>query len=83
MPVTEIYIFGTTFVALRALVREIIPNTIHTHLPATHKPTSYMTEIGFSSIVRIRLRAFGAQHPSELVMARHDSVGDNAVCCFC
>ena len=28
-----------------------------------------MTEIGFSSIVRLRLRAFGAQHPSELVMA--------------
>ena len=28
-----------------------------------------MTEIGFSSIVRLRLRAFGAEHPSELVMA--------------
>ena len=24
--------FGTSFVALRALVREIIPNTIHTHI---------------------------------------------------
>ena len=37
--------------------------------PATHKPTSSMTEIGFSSIARLRLRAFGDQHPSELVMA--------------
>ena len=27
--------FGTSFVALRALVREIIPNTIHTYIP-TH-----------------------------------------------
>ena len=35
----------------------------------TSHPQSYMTEIGFSSIVRLRLRAFGAQHPSELVMA--------------
>ena len=69
MPVTEIYILGTSFVALRALVREIIPYTIHTHFPATHKPTSYMTEIGFSSIVRLRLHVFGAQHPSELVIA--------------
>ena len=29
----------------------------------THKPTSYMTEIGFCSIVRLRLRVFSAQHP--------------------
>ena len=32
-------------------------------------PQTYMTEIGFSSIVRLRLRAFGARHPSEFVMA--------------
>ena len=30
--------FGISFVALRALVREIIPNTIHTY-PHTHLPT--------------------------------------------
>ena len=29
--------FGISFVALRALVREIIPNTIHTYIP------TYMT----------------------------------------
>ena len=29
--------FGASFVALRALIREIIPNTIHTHI--THPPT--------------------------------------------
>ena len=81
MPVTEIYILVPHLFALRALVREIIPNTIHTHL--TSHPQTYMTEIGFSSIVRLRLRAFGAQHPSELVMAWHDSAGDNAVCRFC
>ena len=44
--------------ALHALVREIIPNTIHTYF--FHR---------FSSIVRLRLRAFGAQTPSELVIA--------------
>ena len=42
MPVTEIYIFGTSFVALRALVREIIPNTIHMYIhtyPPIYIPT--------------------------------------------
>ena len=34
--------FGVSFVALRALVREIIPNTIHTHVPHTYIHT-YMT----------------------------------------
>ena len=69
MPVTEIYIL-VPHLLLRALVREIIPNTVHTHLPS-HPQTYvlYMTEIGFSSIVRLWLRAFGAQHPSELGMA--------------
>ena len=61
--------FGTPFIALRALVREIIPNIIPTY-PVTHKSTSYMTEIGFSSIVWLRLRAFGAQPPSELHRSR-------------
>ena len=37
--------FGISFIALRALVREIIPNTIHTH------PHTYMTQVGFPSIV--------------------------------
>ena len=37
--------FGISFIALRALVREIIPNTIHTH------PPTYMTQVGFLSIV--------------------------------
>ena len=41
--------FGTSFVALRALVREIIPNTIHTHIH-TYIHT-YMTQVGFPSIV--------------------------------
>ena len=59
--------FGTSFVALRAMVCEIIRMKYHTY-PATHIPT-YMTEIGFSSIVRLRLRAFGAQPPSELMIA--------------
>ena len=73
MPVTEIYVLVPHFFALRALVREIIPNT-NSYIPtptypATHKPTSYMTEIGISSIVRLRLFAFGAQYSSELVMA--------------
>ena len=70
MPVTEIYILVPHLCALRALVREIIPNTVHTHLPS-HPQTYvlYMTEIGFASIVRLWLRAFGAQHPSERGMA--------------
>ena len=55
--------FGTSFIALRALVREITPNTIGTH-PPTHMPT-YMTQVGFPSIVWLRLRAFVAQPPSE------------------
>ena len=37
--------------------------TLHSH------PHTLMTEIGFSSIVRLWLRAFGAQPPSELVIA--------------
>ena len=32
-------------------------------------PHTHMTEIEFSSIVRLRLRAFGAQPPSELMIA--------------
>ena len=32
-------------------------------------PDAYMTDIGISSIVRLRLRAFGAQPLSELVIA--------------
>ena len=52
--------FGTPFVALRALVREIIPNTIPTYI------CTYMTQVGFLSIVWPRLRAFGAQPPSEI-----------------
>ena len=61
--------FGTSFVALRALVREIIQNIIHTLYVHSH-PHTLMTEIGFSSIVRLWLRAFGAQPPShELVIA--------------
>ena len=59
--------FWYLFCYATCFVREIIPNTIHTDL--TSHPQTYMTEIGFSSIVRLRLRAFGAQHPSELVMA--------------
>ena len=51
--------FGTSFVALRALVREIIANTIPTHIH------TYMTQVGFPSIVWLRLRTFGAQPPSE------------------
>ena len=53
--------FGTSFIALRALVREIIPNSIPT----------YMTQVGFPSIVWLRLRAFGAQPPSEQIVCRH------------
>ena len=37
---------------------------------ATLLHTSYMTEIGFCSIVRLRLRVFGAHHPSELVLPK-------------
>ena len=37
----------------------------HTH-PHTYIPT-YMTQVGFPSIVWLRLRAFGAQPPSELL----------------
>ena len=33
MPFTETYNFDTSFVALRALVREIIQNTMHTQYP--------------------------------------------------
>ena len=69
MPATEIYILVPHL--LRCVLwfaRQFQIPYIPTY-PATHKPTSYMTEIGFSSIVRLRLRAFGAQHPSELVMA--------------
>ena len=46
-------------------------NSIYHTYPLTQPPTnlSYMTEIGFSSIVRLGLRVFGAQHPSELLMA--------------
>ena len=33
-----------TFVALRALVREIIPNTIHTYIH------THMTEVGFNRL---------------------------------
>ena len=32
-------------------------------------PNTYKTEIGFASIFRLRLRAFGAQPPSKLVIA--------------
>ena len=68
MPLTEIYILVPHLLRyVLCLVREIIPNTIHTHF--TSHPQTYMTEIGFSSIVRLRLRAFGAQHRSELVIA--------------
>ena len=48
--------FGTSFVALRDLVREIIPNTIPSH-PHIHYPQSTyigptcMTQAGFPSIV--------------------------------
>ena len=59
--------FGTSFVALCALVREIIQNIIHSYTLHSHSHT-LMTEIGFSSIVRFWLRAFGAQPPSELVI---------------
>ena len=56
--------------ALHALVREIIPNTIHTY--------------SFSSIVRLRLRAFGAQTPPELVIAYiwHDSDGAGGIAVY-
>ena len=40
-----------------------IPYQIPSH------PDAYMTDIGISSIVRLRLRAFGVQPPSELVIA--------------
>ena len=36
--------FGISFVALRALVREIIPNTIHTH-PYTGCPEKFDTQV--------------------------------------
>ena len=39
--------FGTSFVALRALVREIIPNTIHD----PSRISKNMTQVGFPSIV--------------------------------
>ena len=52
MPVTDLH-FSTSFVALRALVREIIINIIiPTNYPATHIST-YMTEIGFLSILNL------------------------------
>ena len=54
--------FGASSVALRALVREIIPN-----IP-TYPPT-YMTQLWFPSIVWLRLRAFCAQPPSEILLA--------------
>ena len=90
MPVTETYILvPTSFVALRALVREIIPNAMHTqYLPTQYPlpshPHTWMAEIGFSSIVWLRLRVFGAQLPSELVRSHawHDSDGGNAVYIF-
>ena len=69
MPVTEIYILVPHLLRyVLWFARKFQIPHIPTY-PTTHKPTSYMTEIGFSSIVRLRLRAFGAQHPSELVMA--------------
>ena len=37
------------------------------HLLRDH---DHMTEIGFASLVLLRLRIFGAQSPSELVIAR-------------
>ena len=85
MTFTEISHFGTSFVALRALVREIIPNTIRTHLtshPQTYllhdrdRISIYVFDSGFApSALSIRLNSWWH--------AWHDSVGGNAVCRFC
>ena len=59
--------FGISFVALRALVREIIPNAIHTHPPTYIHDLSWISQDSWISIDCLTpgLRAFGAQPPSE------------------
>ena len=75
MSVTETYILVPHLLRYVPWFARYLQNRTY---PATYRFT-YMTEIGFSPIVRLRFRAFGAQPPSELVIAWHDSDGGNAV----
>ena len=54
--------FGTSLVALRALAREIIPNTSTMHI---QPPTCLHDRDPILIDCSTRLRAFGAQPPSE------------------
>ena len=68
MPVTETYILVGMYLIRCAMCLGLRDNSNEIPYTPSH-PHTYMTEIGFSSIVRLRLRAFGAQPPSELMIA--------------